>query len=125
MTRGFCLRAAVRCGAGDRQGLERMCRYSRFRRWAMANAAGRAVLRLKTPWHDGTTHLSMSPLKFMHLLAALVPRNRLHLSRLSGALAATAELRAQLAREGNIESRVADLNRMVNRQTRRAAAGRK
>jgi hypothetical protein len=31
------------------------------------------VLKLKTPWQDGTTHLVMSPLEFMQLLAALVP----------------------------------------------------
>jgi len=37
------------------------------------------VLKLKTPWRDGTTHLVMSPLEFMQRLAALVPRPRLHL----------------------------------------------
>jgi len=34
------------------------------------NAAGQVVLRLKTPWRDGTTHLVMSPLEFMQRLAA-------------------------------------------------------
>jgi len=29
------------------------------------NAAGQVVLKLKTPWRDGTTHLVMSPLEFM------------------------------------------------------------
>ena len=38
------------------------------------NAAGQVVLKLKTPWRDGTTHLVMSPLEFMQRLAALVPR---------------------------------------------------
>ncbi len=36
------------------------------------NAAGQGVLKLKTPWRDGTTHLVMSPLEFMQRLAALV-----------------------------------------------------
>ena len=34
------------------------------------NAAGQVVLKLKTPWRDGTTHLVMSPLDFMQRLAA-------------------------------------------------------
>ena len=37
------------------------------------NAAGQAVLKLKTPWRDGKTHLVMSPLQFMQRLAALAP----------------------------------------------------
>ena len=49
------------------------------------NAAGQVVLRLKTAWRDGTTHLVMSPLEFMQRLAALVPRPRLHLIRLVSA----------------------------------------
>jgi hypothetical protein len=39
-------------------------------------------LKLKIPWRDGTTHLVMSRLAFMHRLAALVPRPRQHLIRL-------------------------------------------
>ncbi|MBK6865746.1 MAG: transposase [Ideonella sp.] len=52
------------------------------------------VLKLKTPWRDGTTHLVMSPLEFMQRLAALVPRPRLHLIRFHGVLAPNAKLRA-------------------------------
>ena len=105
----------MRCGADDRQALEQLCRY--ITRPALANervqtnAAGQVVLRLKTPWRDGTTHLVMSPLEFMQRLAALVPRPRLHLIRFGvritslrevsgpplrehGALAPNAKLRA-------------------------------
>jgi hypothetical protein len=59
---------SVRCGADDRQALEQLCRY--ITRPAVANdrvqtnAAGKVVLRLKTAWRDGTTHLVMSPLEF-------------------------------------------------------------
>ena len=52
------------------------------------------MLKLKTPWRDGTTHLVMSPLEFMQRLAALVPRPRLHLIRFHGVLAPNAKLRA-------------------------------
>jgi hypothetical protein len=57
--------AAVRCGADDRQALEQLCR--NITRPALANervqtnAAGQAVLKLRTPWRDGTTHLATSP----------------------------------------------------------------
>jgi len=37
------------------------------------NHAGDVVLQLKSPYHDGTTHIVMSPLEFMQRLAALVP----------------------------------------------------
>ena len=95
---GFSLHVAVRCEADDRQALEQLCRY--ITRPALANervqtnAAGQVVLRLKTPWRDGTTHLVMSPLEFMQRLAALVPRPRLHLIRFHGVLAPNAKLRA-------------------------------
>ena len=66
--------AAELCGAEDRQALEQLCRY--ITRPAVANervqtnAAGQVVLKLKTPWRDGTTHLGMSTLEFMQRLAA-------------------------------------------------------
>ncbi len=97
---GFSLHAAVRCGADDRQALEQLCRY--ITRPALANervqtnAAGQVVLKLKTPWRDGTTHLVISPLEFMQRLAALVPRPRLHLIRFHGVLAPNAKLRAMV-----------------------------
>ena len=51
------------------------------------------MLQLKTPYHDGTTHIVMQPLEFMQRLAALVPRPRLHLIRFHGVLAPNAKLR--------------------------------
>ena len=90
----------MRCGADDRQALEQLCRY--ITRPALANervqtnAAGQVVLKLKTPWRDGTTHLVMSPLEFMQRLAALVPRPRLHLIRFHGVLAPSFTTSAKL-----------------------------
>ena len=60
------------------------------------NRAGQVVLKLKTPYRDGTNHLVMSPLEFMQRLAALVPRPRLHLIRFHGVLAPHAKLRAAI-----------------------------
>ena len=58
------------------------------------------LLKLNTPWRDGTTHLVMSPLEFMQRLAALVPRPRLHLIRFHGVLAPNAKLRAPVVPQG-------------------------
>jgi len=58
--------AAVRCDADERQRLEQLCRT--ITRPALANervqinSAGQVVLKLKTAWRDGTTHIVMSPL---------------------------------------------------------------
>ena len=97
-SRATAQHAAVRCDADERQRLEQLCRY--ITRPALANervqinAAGQVVLKLKTAWRDGTTHIVMSPLEFMQRLAALVPRPRLHLIRFHGVLAPNAKLRA-------------------------------
>ena len=64
------------------------------------NSAGQVVLKLKTAWRDGTTHIVMSPLEFMQRLAALVPRPRLHLIRFHGVLAPYAKLRALVVPAG-------------------------
>ena len=45
------------------------------------NAAGQVVLKLKTPWRDGTTHLVMSPLEFMQRLAARAIEERPSVAR--------------------------------------------
>lgn len=53
-------------------------------------------LKLKAPRRDGTTHMVMSPLELMQLLAALVPRPRLHVIWFHGVLAPNAKLRAMV-----------------------------
>jgi hypothetical protein len=90
----------LRCAMNQRQKLEKLCRY--ITRPAIANerlklnSAGDVVLRLKSPYQDGTTHIVMSPLEFMQRLAALVPRPRLNLIRFHGVLAPNAKLRPQI-----------------------------
>lgn len=79
---GFSLHATVQVKAHDRQRLERVRHYITLPALAndrvQTNAAGPVVLKLKTHWRDGATHLVMSPLEFMHWLAALMPGTRLH-----------------------------------------------
>ena len=97
---GFSLHAGVHCEADDRRGLEQLCRY--ITRPAISNERlsinreGNVVLKLKTPWRNGATHIVMSPMEFMQRLAALVPRPRLHLIRFHGVLAPNSKLRSQV-----------------------------
>ena len=97
---GFSLHAEVCCAADQRKKLEHLCRY--ITRPAIANErltlnrAGDVVLQLKSPYHDGTTHVVMSPLEFVQRLAALVPRPRLQLIRFHGVLAPNAKLRPEI-----------------------------
>ena len=73
---GFSLHAEVCCAAHQRHKLEHLCRY--ITRPVIANErltlnrAGDVVLQLKSPYHDGTTHVVMSSLELMQRLAALV-----------------------------------------------------
>ena len=69
------------------------------------NAAGQVVLKLKSPWRDGTTHLVMPPLEYTQRLAASVPRLRLPLIRLDGVFApsstTSAKLRPLVVKQGS------------------------
>jgi hypothetical protein len=75
---GFSLHAAVHIDAHQRKELERLCRY--ITRPTIANerlsrnSLGQVVLRLNSPYRDGTTHIVMQAQEFMQRLAALVPR---------------------------------------------------
>ena len=97
---GFSLHAGIRCRADQRRELERLCRY--ITRPALSHervarsAGGDVILTLKTPWRDGTSHLTFTPLEFLQRLAALVPRPRLHLTRFHGVLAPNARLRREV-----------------------------
>jgi hypothetical protein len=58
--------------------------------------SGDVVLRLKTPYSDGTSHLLFSGLEFVEKLAALIPPPRIHLTRFFGCLAPHAKIRPQI-----------------------------
>jgi hypothetical protein len=47
---------------------------------------GKVRYQLKTPYHDGTTHVIFEPLDFIARLAALVPKPRVNLTRFHGLL---------------------------------------
>jgi hypothetical protein len=100
---GFSLHAGVAAKANERHKLERLCRY--IARPAVSEkrlsltAHGQVRYSLKTPWHDGTTHVIFErggppPLDFIARLAALVPKPRVNLTRYHGVLAPNSQYRA-------------------------------
>lgn len=82
--------------ASTKHARRHLCAAQRHSEPPVKAAAGKVVLKLKTPWRDGTTHLVMPPLEFMQRLASLVPRPRLHLIRFHGVLAPNAKPRAMV-----------------------------
>ena len=99
-TQGFSLHAEVYCAPWERDKLEKLCRY--ITRPAVAedrltlHPSGDIVLRLKTQYSDGTSHLLFSGLEFVEKLAALIPPPRIHLTRFFGCLAPHAKIRSQI-----------------------------
>jgi hypothetical protein len=97
---GFDLHADVVVRAGNRRRLEHLCRY--LLRPPLANDrlqlldSGDVLLKLKTRWSDGTTHLRLSPTELLERLCALIPKPRTNLVLYHGVLAANAKWRSQI-----------------------------
>ena len=81
---GFSLHAAQAVSAGDREGLERLCRYGLRPPFAQERLSllpdGRVAYRLRRPWPHplGTSWLLLEPLDFLRRLAALIPAPYAH-----------------------------------------------
>ena len=95
---GFDLHAGLVVPAGQRERLERVCRYVlrppvSGERLSLTSA-GQVLLQFRQPWRDGTTHLSFDPVEFLGRLAVLVPRPRINLLLYHGVLAPRAAWRA-------------------------------
>jgi len=95
---GFSLHAGIDIQPGQRQKLERLCRYISRPPVAVDRMAftssGQVRYTLKTPYRDGTTHIVLEALDLMARLAALVPPPRMHLTRYHGVFAPHSKLRA-------------------------------
>ena len=75
---GFDLHANTSVRAKNRPKLERLCRYLLRPPVAEDRLSfapdGSVLVRLKTPWRDGTSHIALQPLELLEKLAALTPR---------------------------------------------------
>ena len=108
-SRGFSLHAATRVEAHNRDRLEQLCRYvtrpplssERLERLS----EDKLLLRLKTPWADGTSFLILSPFEILEKLAAIVPLPRANMIRYGGIFAPHAKDRAKVVpRSGKAET---------------------
>jgi hypothetical protein len=117
---GFDLHAGLVVPAGQRERLERVCRYALRPPVATERLSvtgdGQVRLQLRQRWADGTTHLEFSPVEFLGRLAVLVPRPRINLVLYHGVLGPRAAWRAavvprETAPQG--EARTGDLTGQV------------
>ena len=60
------------------------------------NANGHVRYELKTPYRNGTTHVTFEPLDFIAKLAALVPKPLVNLTRFHGVFAPSSKHRVQV-----------------------------
>ena len=108
---GYSLHAGVRVAAGDRQRLEKLCRY--VARPALGldrrqeRADGRFAYRLRHAWSDGTETLLFEPGTLIEKLVALVPRPNGHLTRFHGVLAPRSSWRAAIVPRPAVSDEVA------------------
>jgi hypothetical protein len=97
---GFSLHADLVVPAGQRERLERVCRYVLRPPVAIdrlhLTEDGRVRLSLRHPWSDGTTDLVFTPLELLERLAVLVPRPRINLILYFGVLGARAAARTEV-----------------------------
>jgi len=125
-TAGFSLHAGVATRANERARLERLCRY--ITRPAVSTKGlsltrnGQVRYELKTPWHNGTTHVIFEPLDFISKLVSLVPKPRVNLTRFHGVFAPNSKHRAQVtpARRGKVK-KIRSLDENQTPAERRAA----
>jgi hypothetical protein len=104
---GYDLHAGIVVRAGERERLERLCRYALRPPVAQArlrvDADGYVWLGLRRRWADGTTHLRFEPVALLARLAVLVPRPRINLVLYHGVLAPRAAWRAAVVASAGSE----------------------
>ena len=89
--------------------LERLCRYLLRPPVAEDRLSfapdGSVLVRLKTPWRDGTSHIALQPLELLEKLAALIPRPYVNLIVYHGVLAPNAKWRREVVDFGRPQVR--------------------
>ncbi len=94
---GFNVHADVCVKAGDRTGLERLCRYACRQAVSLERLSqlpdGRIAYRLKHARPGGHTHRVMTPVEFIARLVSLIPPPRFPLLRYHGVLAPNSKWR--------------------------------
>jgi ribosomal protein S27E len=100
---GFSLHANSRIPGHARGALEKMCRY--ILRGPLAKSRiekldeSRVLLKLKTPYRSGTTHLVFTNDQFISRLMALIPPPRMNLVRYYGVFGANHKKRKNITKK--------------------------
>jgi hypothetical protein len=88
---GFSLHANTKIRKENRSGLQKLCRY--ICRGALSKERisldenGMVVLKLKSSYTDGTTHLKFTPQAFIKRIISLIPKPRTNMVRYHGVFA--------------------------------------
>jgi len=97
---GFSLHANTKIKRNSRQSLEKLCRY--ITRGAIAKERisqdknGMVILKLKSQYTDGTTHLKFTPEQFIKRIISLIPPPRVNLIRYHGVFAPRHKKRSEI-----------------------------
>jgi hypothetical protein len=128
---GFSLNARVWIWGKDREKLEKLIRYMARGPVATARLSegnNTLLYKMKTPWKDGTTHVSFSHLDFIARLVALIPPPRMNMVRYHGAFAPNFKDRRFIVpqakkpkppAEGSVAAQAADCAPCVDLNSRR------
>jgi len=105
---GFNVHGGVVIHKGDRDGLERLCRYGARPPFSLERlsilADGRVAYSLRKPRKNGATHLVLTPEQALARISALVPPPRYPLVRFAGVLAPGSSWRALVVPHGPLAS---------------------
>ena len=100
---GFSLHAGVRMHGNDRDGIERLCRYTARGPIATNRLSrmedGRLCYKLKRAWRDGTSAVALTATEFVERLMALIPPPWVNLTKYHGIFAPRHRWRARVVRD--------------------------
>ncbi|MCO4793459.1 MAG: transposase [Bacteriovoracaceae bacterium] len=106
---GFSMHANVYISKYNKKGLEHLCRYilrpaiSKERITRLGNDY--VLLKLKTPYSDGTTHLKFTTEQFMRRLVALIPPKMANLTRYHGVFGARKKERSKFVKRNKTKKK--------------------
>jgi hypothetical protein len=105
---GFNVHAGVVIHKGNRDGLEKLCRYGARPPFSLERLSilpdGRVAYSLRKPRKNGATHLVLTPEQALARISALVPPPRFPLVRFAGVLGPGSSWRADVVPHGPLAS---------------------
>lgn len=114
---GFSQNARVWIAGNDRKKLEQLIRY--MARGPIASERlteafpGNLLYKMKSPWRDGTTHVSFSPLDFIDRLVSLIPPPRMNMVRYQGCFAPNFKNRKFLVKKAPLKQSTDTCNNAI------------